>query len=151
MDMTPLISSHIIATGYDEASNTLRIQFKNGTYDYANVPKEVYEAFLKAPSHGKYHMKNIRGQYTFEKIKIADNEEKAEHRDVHITPHQDGGWQIKIAGNEQAFRVVDTQQLAIRIGRARAKLERAELVIHGKDGRIRQKDSYGNDPYPPKG
>ena len=35
-------------------------------------------------------------------------------------------------------------------------LERSDLilcivVIHGKDGRIRSKHSYGNDPFPPHG
>jgi hypothetical protein len=29
--------------------------------------------------------------------------------------------------------------------------EQSELYIHGKDGAIQRKDSYGNDPFPPKG
>ena len=31
-----------------------------------------------------------------------------------------------------------------------AKKQEAELVVHNKDGKISQKDSYGNDPCPPK-
>ncbi len=30
-------------------------------------------------------------------------------------------------------------------------IQLAERIIHGEDGKIRQKNSYGNDPYPPKG
>ena len=44
-----------------------------------------------------------------------------------------------------------TQREAIEIARTIARKEQSELVIHGKDGRIRQKDSYGNDPFPPRG
>ena len=32
----------------------------------------------------------------------------------------------------------------------RAKENRAEVVIHGRDGKIRDSDSYGNDPRPPR-
>jgi hypothetical protein len=40
----------------------------------------------------------------------------------------------------------DAGEEAIREGRKLAEQERGELVIHGKDGRIREKDSHGNDP-----
>ncbi|WP_338587823.1 DUF2188 domain-containing protein [Paenibacillus sp. Y5S-9] len=30
-------------------------------------------------------------------------------------------------------------------------IQKTELIIHGKDGKIQSKDSHGNDPYPPKG
>ena len=36
----------------------------------------------------------------------------------------------------------ETQEEAIKQGRGLAD----ELVIHGKDGRIREKDSHGRDP-----
>ena len=43
-----------------------------------------------------------------------------------------------------------TQQQAIARGRELAKQDRVELVTHRKDGTIRDSDSYGNDPNPPK-
>ena len=43
-----------------------------------------------------------------------------------------------------------TKKDALDIGRKIAKNNKSELVIHGKDGRIKDKDSYGNDPNPPK-
>ena len=54
-------------------------------------------------------------------------------------------------GNKRATRVVSTQKEAIEIATKIAKNQGSELTIQGKDGRIRDKRSYGNDPYPPKG
>lgn len=67
---------------------------------------------------------------------------------VHVTTHDDG-WQVKKSGNERASAVTGTQQSAIDIGRQMAKEMQTELVIHGRDGQIRDKDSYGPDPCPP--
>ena len=44
-----------------------------------------------------------------------------------------------------------TQQAAIDKGRAAAKRNESELIIHRRDGRIREKNTYGKDPFPPKG
>lgn len=69
----------------------------------------------------------------------------------HVTPHPDGGWQVKGAGNSRATARTNTQAEAIDIGRSIARNQGSELVIHRPNGQIRAKDSYGNDPYPPKG
>lgn len=69
---------------------------------------------------------------------------------VHVTPHKHGGWQVKISGNERASNITSTQKDAIEIGKRRAIELRTELVIHGRDGKIRDADSYGNDPCPPR-
>lgn len=71
-------------------------------------------------------------------------------KNQHVTKHQ-GGWQVKGAGNDKATKVTGTQKEAIDIARNIAKNQESELLIHGKNGRIRQKDSHGNDNYPPKG
>lgn len=44
-----------------------------------------------------------------------------------------------------------TQAAAINKGRQVARNQQSELLIHGRNGRIRARDSYGNDPYPPRG
>lgn len=72
-------------------------------------------------------------------------------KNQHVTKHRDGGWQVKGAGNERATSRHGTQREAINAAREIARNQQSELVIHGKDGRIREKDSHGNDPYPPKG
>lgn len=70
-------------------------------------------------------------------------------KDVHVVPHKDG-WATKKEGADRAGVVVDTQREAIERAREQAKRERVEVVIHRKDGTIRDSDSYGNDPNPPK-
>jgi uncharacterized protein YdaT len=71
-------------------------------------------------------------------------------KNQHVTKRDDG-WAVKGAGNGRATKVHDTQREAIDHARDIAKRSGSEVVIHGRDGLIRAKDSYGNDPYPPKG
>lgn len=70
-------------------------------------------------------------------------------KDQHVTP-KDGKWQVKGDGNDKATKTFDTQKDAIDYAKTIAKNQKSEVVIHGKDGKIRDKDSYGNDPCPPK-
>ena len=44
-----------------------------------------------------------------------------------------------------------TQSEAERAARNIAINQRSEVLIHGENGRIRERNSYGNDPHPPKG
>jgi hypothetical protein len=71
-------------------------------------------------------------------------------RSVHVVPRPNG-WAVEKSGSERASKVTETQKQAIKAGKQIAEREKTELVIHGEDGRIREKNSYGNDPYPPKG
>jgi hypothetical protein len=70
---------------------------------------------------------------------------------VHVTPRDDGRWNVVRDGAQRASSVHDTQTDATSAGRETARREHTELYIHGRDGKIRDRDSYGNDPYPPKG
>lgn len=72
-------------------------------------------------------------------------------KNQHITPHPKGGWQVKGAGNSRATVRTSTQKQAIDVGCSIARNQQSELVIHRTNGQIRAKDSYGNDPFPPKG
>lgn len=71
-------------------------------------------------------------------------------KNQHVTKHPEGGWQVKGAGNEKATKITTTQKQAIDEAIKIAKNQQSEVVIHGTDGKIRDKDSYGNDPVPPK-
>ena len=53
-------------------------------------------------------------------------------KDIHIVP-RDGGWAVRREG----------------AARDTARRERVEVVEHGRNGRIQDSDSYGNDPHPP--
>ena len=68
----------------------------------------------------------------------------------HVLPNPKGGWSVRQSGASRASRVFGTQADAMKFGRAIAKQEGAELYVHRRDGTIRQKDSYGSDPFPPK-
>lgn len=72
-------------------------------------------------------------------------------KNQHVTPHPDGGWQVKGAGNARATARTSTQKDAIEIARSIAQHQGSELIIHGTDGKIRAKDSHGSDPFPPQG
>lgn len=71
-------------------------------------------------------------------------------RNQHVVPHGNK-WAVKGAGSERASSVHATQKAAIDSGRSIAKNQGTELFVHGKDGKIRARDSHGSDPYPPKG
>ena len=67
-----------------------------------------------------------------------------------VTPRKDGKWQHKQDGNKRASKVTRTQKEAINSAIKAARKKKTEVVIHGRNGKIRSKDSYGNDPNPPK-
>ena len=72
-------------------------------------------------------------------------------KNQHVTPHYDGGWQVKGAGNSRATVRTATQKEAISIARTISINQNSEMIIHRRNGQIRDKNSYGNDPFPPKG
>lgn len=72
-------------------------------------------------------------------------------KNQHVTPHPNGGWQVKGSGNSRATARVNTQSEAINIAKGIAIHQQSEVVIHRPNGQIRDKNSYGNDPFPPKG
>lgn len=68
----------------------------------------------------------------------------------HVTKTENG-WQVIGEGNSRATQYFGTQKEAIEKGRNIAINQESELIIHDVNGKIRQKNSYGNDPFPPKG
>lgn len=71
-------------------------------------------------------------------------------KNQHVVPHKNG-WAVKGAGNSNATRVTKTQADAITVARQIAQNQNSELIIHNKEGQIRQKNSFGPDPFPPAG
>ena len=68
----------------------------------------------------------------------------------HVVP-RDGKWAVRRSGSDRVTKTFDTQKEAIREGRRIARRQGTELYIHGRDGRIRDHDTFGSDPCPPKG
>lgn len=70
-------------------------------------------------------------------------------KNQHVVPHGNA-WAVRGAGNSRVTSNHSTQGDAIDAARDIAQNQQSEVVIHRPNGQIRDKDSYGNDPYPPK-
>ena len=70
-------------------------------------------------------------------------------KDIHVVP-RDNGWGVRREGASRDSSHHDRKSDAVDAGRTTARRDRVELVTHGKDGRIQDSDSYGNDPVPPR-
>lgn len=70
---------------------------------------------------------------------------------THVTTNLSGGWSVKKSGATRSSKNFSNQQDAIKYARTTAKKEAGELYIHGVNGRILERNSYGKDPFPPRG
>ena len=70
-------------------------------------------------------------------------------KNQHVVPVGDR-WGVRGEGNSRLTSIHDTQREATDDARSIARNQQSELLIHGRDGQIRQRDSYGNDPCPPR-
>ncbi|MFG0328511.1 MAG: DUF2188 domain-containing protein [Phycisphaerales bacterium] len=68
---------------------------------------------------------------------------------VHVLPRR-GQWAVQSEDTTRADSLHETQDAAIDRAQEIASNRKVELVIHGRDGQIRDKRSFGNDPYPPR-
>ncbi|RYC50381.1 KTSC domain-containing protein [Flagellimonas olearia] len=68
MNRQSVNSSNLASVGYDADNEILEVEFNNGgVYQYFDVPAEIYEDLMNAPSHGQYFSANIRNDYEYEK------------------------------------------------------------------------------------
>lgn len=68
-----------------------------------------------------------------------------------VEPRPDGQWARQKNGTQRAASLHATQAEAESAARAQAQRERTELVVKGRDGTIKRRDSYGNDPRSSRG
>lgn len=71
-------------------------------------------------------------------------------KNQHVVP-LGGGWAVKSEGAKRITVITTKQSEAISYARNIAKNKKSELIVHGRDGRIRERNSYGNDPVRTKG
>lgn len=69
----------------------------------------------------------------------------------HVLPNSNGGWDVKADGAKKATKHFDTQASANNFAKEVATNQKTEVNIHGRNGKIRDKNSYGNDPRSIKG
>lgn len=72
-------------------------------------------------------------------------EESHMGKNQHVVP-RGNEWAVRGENKSKASSLHSTQKAAIDSAVRIAKSAHAEVVIHGRDGRIRDKDSYGIDP-----
>lgn len=62
-------STNVASAGYDEQSETLEVEFANGSvYQYFNVGLALYEQFRTASSKGQFLNSNIRNSYPYSRV-----------------------------------------------------------------------------------
>ncbi len=71
-------------------------------------------------------------------------------KNQHVVPAE-GKWGIKGEGNSRLTSIFDKQSDAIAAARQISRNQHSELFIHGRNGQIRERDSHGKDPFPPRG
>ena len=63
-------SSNIKHIAYQPFTKVMQVSFLNGRiYWYYNVPREIYDNFIKAPSKGKYFWSSVKDKFTYKRIK----------------------------------------------------------------------------------
>jgi Uncharacterized protein conserved in bacteria (DUF2188) len=80
---------------------------------------------------------------------LAKNSKTIASNNLHVI-HRDNTWIVRSEASYQPFSVHRTQGEAVEAARNLAKSNAGELIIHGRDGRIRERGSFSNDPNPPK-
>jgi Uncharacterized protein conserved in bacteria (DUF2188) len=65
--------------------------------------------------------------------------------DIHVVP-SDKGWRVEVEGSGRARSNHATQAEARTAARDMARRNKVELLVHGRNGQIRERNSYGQDP-----
>ena len=71
-------------------------------------------------------------------------------KQVWVSPSGDD-WKVKTAGADRAAAIFADKSDAVAHARAMAEGRGSELIVQNRDGEIGGRNSYGNDPFPPRG
>ncbi len=65
-----VLSREIEWIGYEHKKRMLQVEFIAGSiYQYDNVPERIYHDFLVAPSYGRFFETQVKGKFTYRKIR----------------------------------------------------------------------------------
>ncbi|XWN36810.1 MAG: DUF2188 domain-containing protein [Balneola sp.] len=70
-------------------------------------------------------------------------------KSVHVYP-KDGTWAVRASGSSRDASRYTSKSDAVNRGREIARKRKNGLVVHNRNGKIKFRDSYGKDPFPPK-
>jgi uncharacterized protein len=68
MDRETVASSTVLSIGYEPSSSTLEVEFKNGVYQYYNVPEPIYQQLMASDSKGKFMHAYIKPAYPCSRV-----------------------------------------------------------------------------------
>lgn len=69
MERSYVASSNIASIGYDEPSQTLEVEFSNGSvYQYYNVPQGLYDQLMQEGSKGRFLHAYIKNSYPYSRV-----------------------------------------------------------------------------------
>lgn len=69
MEREMVDSSTVLSIGYEPDSNTLEVEFKNGSlYQYYNVPEDIYQQIMASDSKGKFLHVYVKPAYPCAKV-----------------------------------------------------------------------------------
>jgi hypothetical protein len=72
MTRVRLVSSMMVSAGYDPISRVLEIEFAAAAvYQYFDVPLDVYQELLDAPSQGRFFHARIRGAFMSQRVEVS--------------------------------------------------------------------------------
>jgi uncharacterized protein YdaT len=86
---------------------------------------------------------------TLNRVGSNRNTKKMAKKNQHVIPHNNK-WAVKGENNQKVTKTFDNKQDAVEYAKGIAKKQQSELIIHKGDGTIQDKNSFGNDPNPPK-
>jgi hypothetical protein len=72
-------------------------------------------------------------------------------KQIWVSPNQWNGWKVHQPWNSRASALTNTKQGAIQIAESIARNQGLETKIQKKNWTIQGWNSYGNDPFPPRG
>lgn len=67
------------------------------------------------------------------------------------TYYENGQWKNRVQGNSRASNTAETKRVAQAEGRRMAQDRKVEHIVKKVNGTVGERNSYGNDPHPPKG
>lgn len=69
MDRELVASTNIASIGYNEPSETLEVEFTNGTvYQYYNIGAALWDQFRQAASKGQFLNAYIKNAYPYSRV-----------------------------------------------------------------------------------
>jgi len=136
-----------------------RILGKLGRHDRAQLVKLAYEtgAVIRPAGGTSSYPRNDAGRTltggsggNSKDVASKKGADMSRKGDVHVVP-SDGGWRVEVEGQSRASGTHETQRAAWQQAKQIAQRNHSEALLHGRNGQIRKRNTYGHNPGRNKG